>query len=89
MEDKVPLPPWGQNFLSDQGEPHYSSLQIAEQCSSSHGKGCRETEADQAVPTNPTALGGMYLCHHISGCTVNSDIWFPKFFISQNNMNNV
>lgn len=37
------------------------------------------------MPTNPKALGGT--CHHISGCTVNSDIWFPKFFIPQNNMN--
>lgn len=86
-KDKVPLPPWGQNFLGEHREPHYSSLKITQQHSPSHGKGRREAEADRAVPTSPKALGGTYLCHQINGSTVDSEIWVPKFFIPQNNMN--
>lgn len=48
-EEKVFLLTWGQNFLGEQGETHYSSSQITEQGSSSHGKVCREAEADMVL----------------------------------------
>lgn len=52
--------------------------------------GWREAEADvvflafSRLWLQPKGFG-LYLCRHISGCPVDSGIWFSKFFIPHNN----